>query len=119
MFDGVLAEHAAAATLTFKSYSIQAGTLTELKSKIKVKKTGASAYTALGLEDTVASNTPSTSRSSTFEINFKDALVGSGNSIQIASGAFKAWYGKPMILRFRSLYYYYLKHQQIGKFQIQ
>ncbi|OME95725.1 hypothetical protein BK127_41190, partial [Paenibacillus sp. FSL H7-0331] len=80
-------------TFTFKTYAIQAGTLDELKSKITVKKTGDSAYTALGAEDTVAANT-STSQSSTFEINFKESMVGSGISIQIAPGAFRDWYGQ-------------------------
>ncbi|OPH56955.1 hypothetical protein BC351_26445 [Paenibacillus ferrarius] len=75
-------------TFTFNTYAIQAGSLADLKSKITVKKTGASTYSALGTEDTVA-NLTSTADSSTLEINFKDTLVGSGNTLQIAPGAFK------------------------------
>jgi hypothetical protein len=82
-------------TFTFHVYAIQAGTLDDLKSKITVKKTGETAYSALGTQDSVA-NPTSTSTSSTLEISFKDALVGSENTIQIAPGAFKTSNGDPI-----------------------
>ncbi|OCT12892.1 hypothetical protein A8709_21415 [Paenibacillus pectinilyticus] len=75
-------------TFTFNTYAIQAGSLADLKSKISIKKTGASTFTALDAEDTVA-NPTSTAESTTLEINFKGTLVGSGNTIQLAPGAFK------------------------------
>ncbi|WP_161601451.1 S-layer homology domain-containing protein [Paenibacillus luteus] len=85
------------ATLTFHTYAKQTDTLDDLKSKITVRKTGEAAYTALGAEDTVA-NPTSTAASSTFVIKFKDTLVGPGNSIQIAPGAFKDNNGQPINL---------------------
>ncbi|MGO4546447.1 S-layer homology domain-containing protein [Paenibacillus sp. 2TAB23] len=82
-------------TFSFHVYAIQAGTLEDLKSKITVKRTGEAAYSALGTQDTVA-NPTSTATSSTLEINFEDALVGSDNEIRIAPGAFKNSNGDPI-----------------------
>ncbi|MFC5471341.1 hemoblobin-interacting domain-containing protein [Cohnella suwonensis] len=71
-------------SVTFSVYATQTDPLVDLKNAITVKKTGDAAYTALGTDDTVALSTADTT--STLEINFNDALVGSTNAISIASG---------------------------------
>lgn len=74
------------ATVSFNVYATQVGTLADLKNAITVQKTGETAFTALGTEDTVTFSTY-TDTSSTLVINFNNALVGSENAIKIASGA--------------------------------
>jgi hypothetical protein len=74
-------------TVTFNVYARPAGTLDDLRDKITVKRTSGDAYAPLNVEDTVT-NVTYTDTSSTFVIQFKDALVGDSNALKIDAGAF-------------------------------
>jgi len=76
-----------AVTVTLSVYAAQNGTLEDLRSKITVRKTGEATFSPLGTNDIVSNLTPAAS-SSTFSIQFDQALVGSENVIRIEAGAF-------------------------------
>ncbi|OXM82575.1 Ig-like domain-containing protein [Paenibacillus rigui] len=80
-------------TVSFNVYSTQVGTLTDLKNNITVEKTGDTAFSALGANDTITLS--NTGTSSTLVFNFDTALVGSTNAINIASGALMDQNGNP------------------------
>ncbi|WP_337102028.1 S-layer homology domain-containing protein [Paenibacillus sp. YIM B09110] len=75
-------------TVTFSVYAAQAGTVEDLRSKITVQKTGEETFSPLGTNDIVSDVTAAAS-SSTFSIQFEQALVGSENMIRIEAEAFE------------------------------
>lgn len=72
-------------TVSFSVYATQTDNYDDFKDGITVKRSDASTYTNLDLNDTVAFSSSETDSTATLVVTFDNALTGSTNAIRIAS----------------------------------